>query len=797
MLNDLCYALRQLRKNPGFTAVAVFTLALGIAGNIVIFSFFNAFYLRPFPFVDADRLVDMDETAPRWNLEYTALAYPDFAGWRELNRSFDGMAAWAYENYNFSFEGMVERVRGARVTHDLTAVLGIQPILGRSFSAEEDRPGGVKVVLLGNGFWMRQFGGRKDVVGQTLRLNHEPCMILGVLPPDNDVLVEAELWVPLAADPHVHKGYYLHGVGRLRNGVTLKMARDDLARVHQNLIDNKRINENTFPKLTPLSERFFGQARLVIRVLLGAVGVVLLIACGNVAALMLARGLARSRELGLRMSLGASPRRMARLIGVESLVLAGAGGLAGIYLGYWGLQVLLRSIAQQPPRWIQFDMDWRTWLFAGCMVLVSALLGAWPVIRSASRIDLRETLQSSAQQSTASRGRRRTLHALIVAEVALTLVLMVQAALLLQAFRLLQRADPGCRPEQVLVYEIALPSVKYGPNEALQAFFDDHLERVRALPGVVAASGVNVPPLSGHSGNFYTIEDAPPKGPNDPDPVVLQRIAFPGYFETMGISLITGRSFDKQDGLNKGSQAVIVNEIFAQRFWPNQNPIGRRISHRYPNAPWITVVGVARDVKHYGVDQLMIPGVYFPFAQDVQRVMSIVLRGSATPTALVPAIRALVRASDPDLAVFGVVTMEERLAQSLWVRRLTASLLGIFAGVALLMAVGGIYGVFSYVINRRTQEIGLRLALGGQPRDVLWLVARQGLALSSLGIGIGLVVALATTPFTRGLLFGVSPVDPLTFMAIALLLTLIALMACWMPARRAARVDPMVALRCE
>jgi len=795
MISDIPYVLRQLRKNPGFTAVAVLTLALGIAANIVIFSFFNAFYLRPFPFVDADRLVDLDETAPRWNLEYTGLSYREFAGWRELNRSFDGMAAWVYENYNIAFDGSVDRVRGGRVTHEITSVLGIKPVLGRSFTAEEDRPGGAKVALLGNGYWVRQFGGRKDVLGQTLKLNHEPCMIVGVLPPDKDLLVEADLWVPLAADPRVHQGWFLHGVGRLRKGMTLNMAREDLARVHQNLKADQRANENTFPKLTPLSERFFGGARLVIRVLLGAVGVVLLIACSNVAALMLARGLARSRELGLRISLGASSRRIAGLIGIESVILAGAGGALGIYGGYWGLQVLLSCIRQQPPRWLCFGFDWRTGLFAASMMLLSAFLGAWPVIRSAARMDLHETLQSSPQQSTTSSGRRRTMHALVVSEVALTLVLMAQEALLLQAFRLLQRTDPGYRPENVLAYELALPASKYDSSAAVRAFFEDHLERVRALPGVTAASAVNVPPLSGHSGNFYTVEDAPPKGPNDPDPVVLQRVAFPGYFETMGISLVAGRTFDKQDGSSDGARAVIVNEIFAQRFWPNQDPIGRRMSHRHPNAPWMTVVGVVRDVKHYGVDQPMIPGVYIPFAQDVHRGMSIVLRSVTPPAALVPVIRDRVRETDPDLAVFGVVTMKEQLAQSLWIRRLTASLLGIFAGTALLMALGGIYGVFSYIINRRTQEFGIRLALGGQQRDILWLVARQGLILSGLGIGMGLIVALATTPLMRGLLFGVSPVDPFTFIAVSLFLTGIALAACWIPARRAAKADPIVALR--
>jgi predicted permease len=428
---------------------------------------------------------------------------------------------------------------------------------------------------------------------------------------------------------------------------------------------------------------------------------------------------------------------------------------------------------------------------------VAALLGALPVLRSTLKADLHGALQSSSQQSTTAGSGRRSLHALVVAEVALTLVLMVQAGLLLQAFRALQRTDPGYRPDHVLLYEIALPGQQYGSGEACRAFFDGHLERVRALPGVVAASAVTAPPLSGHCGNFFTVEGAPDRGPNDPDPVVLQRIAFPGYLETMGIPLVAGRSFTEQDGLTAGSRVVVVNETFAKRFWPGQDPVGRRIRHRGNNNPWMTVVGVAKDIKHYGADQPMIPGVYLPFVQDTQGALTMVVRTTPAPASLVPAIRALVRDSDPDLAVFGTATMEERLAQSLWVRRLTASLFGVFAGVALVMALGGIYGVFSYVVSQRTREIGVRLAMGAQPREVLWLVVRHGLGLTAIGLGLGMVGTLILAPVTRSLLFGVNPLHPATLGGVTLLLTAVAGLACGIPARRAAQVDPMVALRAD
>lgn len=794
---DVRFGLRMLRKNPGFAAIGILTLALGVAGNIVIFTVYDSLYLRPFPFAEPDRLVDLDETAPHWNLEYTGLSYPDFDAWRKENRSFEAMAAWNVTDRILSFEDTSAWVRGVRVSREMMSVLRIHPMLGRDFTPEEDQVGGAKVLLLANGFWKRHFGGREDIVGQAVRLNHEAYTVIGVLPPDENVFMEGEFWVPLAYDMRAQQGHHLRGVGRLKPGMTLAKAREDLARVHRSLIGASRADENTSPRLTSLSDRYFGGTRAVIRVLLGMVVVVLLIACGNVAALMLARGIARGRELGLRISLGATRWRLARLVGVESLLLAGLGGLAGVALGNWGLEWLLNSLPERPPRWVSFEIDWRVWLFAGLMVALSALLGALPLIRSALKLDLRAIVQSSGQQSTASGGGRRSLHLLVVGEMALTLVVMVQAGLLYRTFRHVQNVDPGYRPDHLLVCDIALPENRYASKEAKKAFFREHLDRVRRLPGVVSASAITAPPLGGHSGTFFVAEDAPPRGLNELDPVVLQRLAFPGYFETMGIPILGGREFTERDGLNEGSRVVIVNETFAKQFWPGQDPVGKRIRHRYAEAPWMTVVGVAHDVKHYGLDQRMTPGVYIPFAQNPQAHMAFVIRSSVSPTSLAPGIRALVRQSDPELPVLGVVSMEERLHRSMWARRLTASLCGIFSGVALLMAAGGIYGVFSYVVNRRTQEIGVRLALGAGRGAILWLVIRQGLVLSALGAAFGLGGALLISPVTRNLLYDVSPFEPFTFATVTLGLLCVAVLACWVPARRAMKVQPMEALRCE
>ncbi len=794
---DVRYGLRMLRKNPGITVLAVVTLALGMAGNTVIFSFFNAFFLRPMPFYQPDRLVDLDETAPRWNLEYTGLAYPDFHAWRQQNRSFAGMAVWSTGDFSLSFEGTAQRVRGAQVTYDLASVLGIRMALGRSFLPEEDRPGGEKVVVLSHGLWQRLFGGQ-DVLGKVVRLDRESYTIVGVLAGDRALFADEELWVPLCGDPDdLTRGWYLRGIGRLKSGVTLALASEDLLRVHQARVADHKANENTSPRLTTITERVFGDTRPVLTILMGAVVVVLLIACGNVAALMLARGLARGRELGIRLSLGATAGRVARLILTESLLISGLAGALGLVLGYWGLHLLLDSLADRPPQWVSFHFDIRIWLWVLLMILVTAAFGALPTCRAVLQGSLQGALVSSDRQSTAAPAKRRGLHALVVGEVALTLVLLIQAGLLVQAFRSVQKVDPGYRADHVLLSQIVLPEAQYKTPEAREAFYRSCLDQIRALPGVLSASAVTAPPLSGHWGTFFTIENAPAKRPEEQDPVVLQRVAFPDYFETMGIPLVAGRTFTDQDGRSEGSRAVIVNETFARRFWPNENPVGKRMRHRDDKAPWMTVVGVARDVKHYGQDRPMIPGVYLPYPQDRRSAMVVVLRTATEPLDLVAGVREVVRRSDPDLPLYDVVTMSDRLQRSLWLRRLYSSMIGIFALVALIMAVGGMYGVFSYVVNGRTREIGVRLALGAHRSSVLWMVLRQGLILAALGIGIGSSGTLIAVPLMRRLLLGIHGVDLLLCGLIPLVLTAVALLACYFPARRAARIDPMAALRYE
>ena len=613
-LTDIKYTMRQLFKHPLITCIAVVTLALGMAGNTVIFSFINGFFLRPMPFYEPDRLLDFDQTAPRWNLEYTYNSYGNFHDWRQQNQSFTGMTVFAGDRFNMRHGEVTERITGTRVTHDVFGVLGVNPARGRAFTQAEDRPGADRVVVLTHGFCQRLFG-EQDVIGQVVQLNREPYTIIGVLAANQVDLFDSDLWMPLAENPENRDRWYLRGVARLKPSVTLATAQQDLDRIHQGLIEAKLANENTSPRLTPMRERYFGDAKPMLAILMSAVAVVLLIACGNVAALMLARGLARWRELGIRLSLGATPARIARLISTESLLLSSLAGVLSLYLSHWGLKVLLDSIAERPPQWIPFTFDIRIWIFVGLMVVLAAAFGAVPTCLAVLKGHGRVSLSISGQHATATPKKRRSLHLLVVAEIALTLVLLVQTCLLMKAFRHLQKQDPGFRSEKVLTYTIGLPESQYPTGDTRLAFYQDHLEQIRGLPGVIQASAVDVIPLGGHTGKLYEIENAPAPNPDEQNPIVLQRVAFPGYFEAMDIQCLAGRTFNEQDGINAGSLAVMVNQTFARHFWPNDDPVGKRIRLRGEQNPWMTVVGLTRDTKHYGLEKLMIPGVFLPYTQ--------------------------------------------------------------------------------------------------------------------------------------------------------------------------------------
>jgi putative ABC transport system permease protein len=792
-------AFRVLTRRPGFSLAVVAIFALGIAANVAIFSVFNGLFLSALPYPEPNRLLYLNESAPQWNLpKDVGIAYPDFVAWRAQNRSFKSMAVFTSSSANLSGFGPAVRVDGAQVSYDLGATLGIKPILGRDFLPEEDRKGGRKVALLSYGLWQRKFAGSPDVTGKILRLDNQPYTIVGVLPKTAVFPDKADVWTPLALDPSdQNTGWFLEGVGRLKPGVRPEQALADLTRIHKALIPTRDVNKITSPTAIPLRDEYLGDYRLVTRALLGAVGFVLLIACVNVAGLMMARGTSRAREVAIRAALGAGKAQLVRQLLTESLLLAAAGGAAGVGLGWLALQAMLGLMPDALPGWVDFHIDIRFAAFALVLTGAAAVLsGLGPALES-SKVDVRGFLADAAPKSSLSGARRRAMNTLVVGEIALALVLLASAGLVWKAFGKVLSVDPGFRPANVLTFTLDLPDAKYPKPEQQVHFYENLLPQLRATPGVEAASLSSLVPLGSHNGTFFEAEGEPPLAKGETDPVVLQMFIFPGYFRAMGVDLKAGRDFDDHDGDSPGTTSAIVSEGFAKLHWHDADPVGKRVSYRSNHPMWMRVVGVAADTKHYGLDRYPRPEVYMPYRQQARNSMNIVLRSNVEATSLIAAAREVVRRADPDLALYDVQTMQARLERSLWVRRTYSWLFGVFAALALALAVAGIYGVVSYAVTQRTREIGIRMALGANPGQVLNGVLREGMLLAGIGVVIGIVGALIGTRLLESLLAGVSPHDPWAFVAVTIGLTLAALAANFIPARRAASVDPMRALRFE
>ena len=800
-VTDLKIAVRNMKTKPAFSLMVIGMLALGVAGNAAIFSIFNGLFLRPLPFPDAERLIDLDETAPKWNLHYVGVSKPDFFAWRKNNSTFDGMGFFAFASFNLSDRGIAQRVLGVNVTHNLLAVLGLNPVLGRTFSEEEDRPGGARVALLGYDLWQRVFQGDRKVLGRVIQLDNESFTVIGVLPREALIPDHAEIWTPLAADPDPKKsdGWFLSGVGRLKRGVSMEKASADLMRIHKAMIgEGQKVNEITSPILTPLRDRYLGEYRSVSHILLGGVAVVLLIGCVNTAALMMVRGASRAREIAIRTAIGASSGRIVRQLFTENLMLAATGGALGVVLGGLALRGMLSLMpTDNLPSWISFAMDARFAFFCVAITGAAALLFGLAPTFQASRIDTRGCLQDTGTRVTFSRGRRRTLSALVVCEIGLALILSIGAALLLEAFQKVLHVDPGFRPENVIAYRINLPDAKYPKPEQRIAFFENLLDRLRPLAGVKSVGATSAPPLGGHWGNFWVAEGQHSLGPNDKNPVVLQVVATPEYFDAMGMTFLAGRPFRADEADLTLVRTAVVNETFAKYYWPGQSPIGKRIRTQGGKNPWIEVVGLTRDEKHYGIDQEMKPCVFLPLRGVSRNSMAIVLRSTISPQALVAPSREIIRQMDPDLPMFDIRTMSERVDRSLWARRAYSWLFGAFALVAVLLAVAGIYGVISYAVSQRTQEIGIRMALGAQPAQVLRQTLARGMGLVLTGVAIGLAAALGVVGLLQSLLFGVSPREPLIYGSVVVGVICVGLLANFVPARRAASVDPMQALHFE
>jgi predicted permease len=805
--SDIRYTFRWLLRQKASTALVIAMLSLGIAANVVVFGLVNGLFLRPFPFPEAERLVYINETAPKWNLEVVGVNYPDFHHWRQNVKLLEGIAIWDETTYNLSEGGSAERIEGAAVTHDFATILRINPVLGRMFTADEDKPRGPAVVVIGEGLWRERFGGSEDVLGKTLKLDGVAHTIIGVMPKAAAFPASVRLWTPLAGDPaQPFQSYDYNGaIGRLKPGVSVEEAEKDLLRAQQTIWDARDKERTVSPYARSLREDFSRGFRTQAKTLLIAVSILLAVACANVASVMLARALVRRREMGIRLAIGASRMRLARQLLAENVVLSALGGGAGLVIGHWALRLLIAGAGDQVPRWANFDFDWRVAAFTVGVTVASTLLFGLAPSLHAVRGNLRGAVQATTGGATASPGGRRTLSALVGAEFALAAVLLICSGLLLRAYERIGNVDPGFRPDHVLTFALALPDAAYGdpPNAAEQqrgskrrAFWNRLVERLENLPGVEHVGLVSCAPLSCHWGRFFDVEGRAPLAPGQSNPVILFRPATPGYFAAMGIRLKTGRFFSERDGPGV-NRAVIVNETFARTFWPGvADPVGRRIGDARENE-WMTVVGTVEDVKHYGLELPMRPGIYVPLQQFPSGTMTVALRTAGDPAAFTGTARAAIRELDPDLALYAVRTMEESLSRSLNGRRLYSWLIGVFASMALVLALGGAYGVTSYLVSQRTREIGIRVALGARTQDITRTVLRGGLVAIAAGVLVGVGGSVAVARLIADLLFGVAPYDPVILTIAALTLLAFAAAANWLPARRAARIDPMRSLRAE
>jgi putative ABC transport system permease protein len=791
----------MLLKRPGFTLVAVITLALGIGANTTIFSFVNGILLRSLPYPQPERLVLLDENALKRGITSMGVSFPNFLDWREQNRVFEDIAA--YDTSSLALTGgggEPEQLQGAEISQGLFEILHVSPLMGRTFTAEEDRPKHDTVVILSHGLWQRRFGGDSAIIGQSIMLNMRPFTVIAVMPPDFRFPEVAEYWVPLALDTQMYtrNDHGLEAVARLKDGVSIERARAEMSDLAERIEQQNPVtNEGLGVSVTGMHQALAGDYRQALVILLSVVGCVLLVACANVANLMLVRATTRQKEIAIRAALGARRWRIVRQLLTESLLLGAAGGALGLLMAVWGLDLLLAAIPIKLPFWMKFGLDLRVLGFTfGVSLLTGLCFGILPALQ-ASRTNLNETLKEGGR-SAAGTGRQRSRSLFVVAEIALSLVLLVGAGLMMRSFLRLQHVNPGLNPAGVMTMRINLPRIKYAEEARRSDYYRQLMERLRSLPGVEAVGAVSTLPLSGNNwGRSLTVEGFPVLSVGQA-PLIQHNVITPGYFRTLGIPLLEGRDFTDADVQN-GPKIAIIDERIAREYWPNESAIGKRIRFGPPedNEPWHTIVGVVGAVRHERLEATTRNSVYLPHTEISIGRMSLVVRAAASPERMVEPVRGQIREIDPDLPITNVRTMEEVVAQSVWQPRLYTILFGIFAVVALLLAAVGLYGVMAYTVTIRTHEIGLRVALGARPGDVLKLIAGQGIKLVMIGVATGLGAALLLTRLMASLLFGTSASDPLTFAGIAVLLTLVALLACWIPARRATKVDPMVALRYE
>ena len=815
---DIRYGARMLLKNPGVTIIVIIALALGIGANTAIFSVVNSVLLRPLPYDESERLVFLNEMSPV--LDEMSISYPNFVDWRNQNQTFEKMAVHNRGSYNLTGAGDPVRITTGQVSADLFSVLRVNAQYGRVFTNDEDKPGGAPVVVLSYGLWQRSFGGQSSILNQAITLNGKSYTVIGIMPESFLYPSRVEMWVPvgqLSDQPNWqsrgnHPGLY--GVARLKPGVTFEQAQADMNNVALNL-------ERQFPdtnasnrvRMRPMIDIYVVDVRRTLWIIFAVVAAVLLIACANIANLLLARATARRKEMAIRTAVGASRWRIARQLLTESILVSMIGGALGLFLAYWGVQLILYMSPTAIPRAREIGLNWIVLLFTiGISFVTGVLFGLIPAIQ-AGEVDVHETLKETGRGTT---GRHWLRSSLVVGEVATTLVVLIFAGLMIRSFYKLQQVNPGFSHDRLTSFSVSLPEKKYPDQEARGSFYNRLLENVRALPGVESAAAASGLPLGNNGWQTSFVVDGQPVPPRDQTPLMEACLVTPDYFKAMNIPVLRGRAFTDRDDrshlagrdLSKmdetersiaGLTSIVIDEEFAKRHWPNEDAVGKRIRlGQDPDAPKLEVIGVVGRVKMESLNQNSdrVQG-YFPFNQTPSDDMTVIIKGASDPNQLISAARNAVREIDPNQPIFSPRTMNEIRAESVQGERLTLTLLSLFAGIALVLAIVGIYGVMSYSVTQRTHEIGIRMAIGARPRDVFKMILGHGMKLALIGVGLGLLLALLVTRFMVTMLFGVEPTDATTFAGITAILIGVALLACYLPGRRATKVEPTVSLRYE
>jgi putative ABC transport system permease protein len=819
ILQDIRYGARMLLKTPALTAIVILALALGIGANTAIFSVINAVVLRPLPYDRAEQLLFLNERSPV--LDEMSISYPNFSDWRDQNHVFEKIGVYNRNSYNLTGYGEAERILTGQVSADLFSALHVNAGVGRLFTNDEDKPGAAPVVVLSYALWQRRFGGQKSILNQTLTLNGKSYTVIGVMPQDFAFPTRVEMWVPvgqLSGDPNWqqrgnHPGLY--GVARLKPGVTQAQAQADMNNIAANLQKQyPDSNTNNGVRIRTLMEVLVGDTvKSTLWILFGAVAFVLLIACANIANLLLARATARKKEMAVRAAMGASRWRIARQLLTESLLLAIVGGGIGLGIARLTIKWILYVSPTAIPRAREITLDWRVLGFTlGVSVLTGILFGLVPSLQ-AGEVDVHETLKEAGRGTSARHWLRSSL---VIVEVATTVVLLIGAGLMIRSFYRLQNVNPGFSYEHLTSFNVSLPQRKYPTADQQSAFFTNLLQNIRALPGVQYAAAASGLPLGNNGWQTSFVVDGRPEPPRGQTPLMEACTVTPDYFKAMNIPLLHGRYFTDHDNrsfiagrdlsklsegerLISGANVIIVDDLFAKQHWPGEEAVGKRIRFGSDaKAPGLEVVGVVGRVKMESLsdDSNRVQG-YFSFAQIPFTGMTIVIKGTGDPNQLIASARAQVAAADPDQPIYNIRTMDEIRGEAVAPQRLNLMLMSIFAGLALVLAIVGIYGVMSYAVTQRTHEIGIRMAIGAQPRDVFRMILGHGMFLTAVGLVAGLLGAFALTRLMATMLFGVGPSDPATFAGVALLLAAVALIACYIPGRRATKVDPVNSLRYE